>query len=430
MNLPKNILFLTLFLFWNGAFSLSPLQKLDSLFASFHVYEITDSLQSRGLKPGEGLKVAIIDEGFSFQNLALTHFNTQNLLSDSWDYVLSQKLIETPLAINSNSEGSHGTQVLAYVASRDTLANGRFTGLLPYAQYYLYKTENNAIEDSSEERSLAQALFRGESLGVNLINISLGYRYQFDNLPDHDFMSMNGITWPASVQAQKTAQSAFVFVAMGNEQRFNGNTPTLNSPADADHVISVGALSAFNTPCDFSSFGPTSDGRIKPDLTVMGCEIPVLNSQQKSGWTLSSGTSYASPILMGLVGLLKQGFPLHSVSEIIDALKKSATNTLAPNSQIGWGSPDLLRAWNILAQKNNLKKTNGFLHKITLTQDKILIDGSLDLQIQFFDLSGSEIFIPVLHLGKSFQIERNNLPKKLMIMRLNQKESMLIPMLF
>ena len=122
--------------------------------------------------------------------------------------------------------------------------------------------------------------------------------------------------------------------------------PKIGFPADADSIITVGAVDANQSIVGFSSVGPTSDGRIKPDVMAQGFASVVANSNGAIG--TSSGTSFSSPILAGMVACLWQSNPTKKNMEIIDAIRKSGNMADSPNNQYGYGIPDFCKADQLL----------------------------------------------------------------------------------
>jgi outer membrane protein assembly factor BamB len=122
--------------------------------------------------------------------------------------------------------------------------------------------------------------------------------------------------------------------------------PKIGFPADADSIITVGAVDVNQSIVGFSSIGPTEDGRLKPDVMAQGLASVVANSNGAIG--TSSGTSFSSPILAGMVACLWQSNPTKKNMEIIDAIRKSANRVDSPNNQYGFGIPDFCKADQIL----------------------------------------------------------------------------------
>ena len=139
-----------------------------------------------------------------------------------------------------------------------------------------------------------------------------------------------------------------VVTAMGN----SGNSPWkyMDAPADAAFIVAVGASNIEGEKASFSSFGPTVDGRIKPDVVALGCRIGVA-SIYSPRVVVGNGTSFSSPLIAGLMAVLWQAFPEKSNREIVEAVKKSASQATQPDNQLGYGLPNFERAYYLLKGK-------------------------------------------------------------------------------
>ena len=133
--------------------------------------------------------------------------------------------------------------------------------------------------------------------------------------------------------------------AAGNE----GAKPwaKITAPADAngDSTIAVGAVTSLGVRANFSSMGPSADGRIKPDLMAMGVSNVLTDvSGNPQGYAVHNGTSFATPLLAGLAACLIQARPLWPPKLIIRALRETATRFGSPDTLMGYGIPDGLLA--------------------------------------------------------------------------------------
>ncbi len=283
---------------------------------------------------GEGIHIAVLDAGFTgadrkglFTNLATgTH---RSYLDGSLSSVFG---------------GSHhGTAVLGLLAADlDSL----YRGSAPEAHYTCLVTESEWGENRIEEYFWVTGLEYADSLGVDLVNSSLGYKRFPKKQGYYTSKDLDGKTaicsWGATIAVSK---GIFLVVSAGN----NGQNmwSSIVFPADAEEVLAVGSTDLKGNPSSFSSQGPTSDGRIKPELVAPGEEIPVLQlslRKLKSGW----GTSYAAPLVSGLVACLMQAFPEHTPAEIREALIRTASQAEEPGSRLGYGIPDFEAAFRFL----------------------------------------------------------------------------------
>ena len=171
-----------------------------------------------------------------------------------------------------------------------------------------------------------------------MISSSLGY-FGFDGGFTYSFSQMNGDVAVTTIAADVAAQRGITVVnSMGND----GPAPqSISTPADADSIISVGAVDSLGNMASFSSRGPTADGRIKPDLTAPGVSVFLATP---TSFARSNGTSFSAPIVAGAVVLMKQTHPTFGPIEIRDALRLAGSNARTPDSNRGWGTPDVALA--------------------------------------------------------------------------------------
>lgn len=113
------------------------------------------------------------------------------------------------------------------------------------------------------------------------------------------------------------------------------NFQRIGTPADAKDIIAVGAVDVQGSLASFSARGPTSDGRIKPEVCAPGKSVVV--ALANGGYGLSSGTSFATPHTAGLAALLLQAHPEWTNLELRDAIISTASKSAAPNVDFGWG---------------------------------------------------------------------------------------------
>lgn len=299
------------------------------------VAALQDSLRSRGIQPGEGVRVAVIDDGFIRRHNVLDGSN----ILDAWDFASGDSM---PWAEGEAPwSWDHGTATAGLVASQWDLT---LPGIAPSAELLLYRSEDDAHETYAEEDYLAAAIERAVEHGARVITTSLGYRYWYDASPDHPFSELDGKTLVASRTASWAAGRDVVVVAsIGNEGDVYGSR-TVNSPADADSILAVGAVSEGGLRCRFSSMGPTADGRIKPELAAYGCTIPVATGDGLDAYSDGgNGTSYATPLVAGMAVLLRQMRPSWTAMQVRDSLLASGSNASSPDTLLGWGVPDLRR---------------------------------------------------------------------------------------
>ncbi len=287
-----------------------------------------DVIHNRGYT-GQGVLIAVFDGGFNnAQNIpALAHLWQNNQIKGIYSFVNQDTNIFFP--------GSHGTHVLSVLAAKD---DGVFVGTAPDADYWLFMTEDEVREVNAEEYNWLAAAEMSDSLGVDVINSSLGYSLFDPGQISYTLGDLDGQTSIVSQAAQFAARKGMLVV---NSAGNSGSDPVwqkIQMPADADSVLAVGAVNPNRSRALFSSIGPTVDGRIKPDLMALGSQARYLTT---SGFpTQGNGTSFASPLVAGLAACLRQAYPHHSAENLRQTILQSCDQYLTPDSLVGHGIPD------------------------------------------------------------------------------------------
>lgn len=292
-------------------------------------------LHNIGLR-GQGMQIAMLDGGFfQYTNYkAFDSANTNNQFLDTWDFVARESSVV--------EDNSHGMSCLSTIAAN---IPGQFIGMAPKAGFRLYRTEDVASENLIEEFNWACGAERADSAGADVISTSVGYN-TFDNSSfDHTYSDMNGDNTLAAIAADAAAKKGLlVFCSAGNSG--NDAWHYILTPADADSIIAVGAVNAAGTVGALSSYGPSFDGRIKPDVASVGVAALVQTSSNSVG--TSNGTSFAGPKMAGLGTVLWQGFPEFNNMRIVRALKEAGSIYSTPDDRIGYGIPDMKVAFSSL----------------------------------------------------------------------------------
>ncbi|HRX92912.1 MAG TPA: S8 family peptidase, partial [Chitinophagaceae bacterium] len=210
------------------------------------------------------------------------------------------------------------------------------------ASFYLFRTEDVFSEYRIEEHNWVCGAERADSAGADIISSSLGY-YDFDNASlNYTYSDMDGNTTIAVKGADMAAKKGLmVFNSAGNEG--NNGWHFLITPSDGDSVVAVGAVNSSGVVGSFSSYGPSADGRIKPDMASVGVSALVQSSSNNVG--AASGTSFACPNMAGLATCLWQGFPEFNNMRIITALKQAGHIYTTPDDRTGYGIPDMKKAF-------------------------------------------------------------------------------------
>jgi serine protease AprX len=308
-----------------------------------------DALHNDGYR-GQNMVIGLLDAGFYHVNQlsAFEKLRARKGILGTHDFVADNDSVY--------NLDTHGMYVLSVIAGQ---LPGKLIGTAPEADYYLYRTEISASETEVEEATWVAGMEKADSAGVDVVNCSLGYTQFDDPKMNHSFTDLDGHTTICSREASLAASKGIILV---NSAGNNGNRSWhyVSAPADAENILTVGAVDKERVLKSFSSRGPTYDGRIKPDVCAMGFQT-IASSVADGEVAGTNGTSLAAPVITGLVACLWQQFPDKSSFEVMDAVKKSADRYSNPDDSFGYGIPD----FNIARQLLNMgAKEQDFLGDI------------------------------------------------------------------
>ncbi len=319
-------------------------------YGQVHIHN-GEFLHNRGFR-GEGMQLAMLDAGFQNYLTIPTFDSIRNngQVLGTWDFVAGNATV--------NEDHPHGTNCLSTIAAN---MPGIFMGTAPKTSFYLYRTEDAATEYPIEEQNWAAGAERADSLGVDICSTSLGYT-TFDNaIFNHTYADMNGNTTIIAKAADIAAKKGMlIVVAAGNDG--SGSWHYIGTPADADSVMAIGAVNTGGIVGGFSSYGPSSDGQIKPSVAAVGVNAVVASSTTGQP-IFGSGTSFACPNIAGLTTCLWQAFPEVNNMTIINTLQQSANRAATPDDRTGYGVPDMKKAFVLLIKQ-------GFTQQVTQTNCK------------------------------------------------------------
>ncbi len=341
-----------------------------------------DVLHSYGYT-GKGVHVAVFDGGFLhvYRMPVFDSLNNSQRLLGTHDFVEGDDFVY--------ESSTHGTNVLACMASK---APHLMVGTAPDASYYLFKTEDVKGEFRAEEFNWAAAIEYADSVGVEVVNSSLGYTGFNDTTMSYTYNQLDGKTALCSRAAEMGASKGIIIVnSAGNEG--DGPWHYIGTPADAKGVLSIAAVWPNGQRAGFSSWGPTPDGRIKPDIAAQG-RYTVVPSLNKYDVTTTNGTSFSSPVMAGMVASLRQAFPDLPSAEIKDAIRMSGSIAAAPDSSLGYGIPNFFFAYMTLLDASIVVD-----HKGNMYHSPVLIDDQLHLFVE----QSKETSIELTVYDKTFQ---------------------------
>lgn len=340
-------------------------------------------LHNQGFR-GQGMTIAVLDAGFLNANVNPVFdslFNRGGVLGTR-DFVSG--------GLNVYDDDAHGEMVLSCMAA---IKYGVILGSAPRANYWLLRTEDAPTEKLVEEYNWIRGAEFADSVGANVLTTSLGYTLFDNSAQNHTFANLNGKTAPMSIAANLAARKGLLVLnAAGNG---NGSGwPKISIPADADSIITVGAIDSLSNVTSFSSLGPTADGRLKPDLVARGGNSWVSAANSTGNCFQGNGTSFATPILAGAVTCFWQAHPAFNSYKVLDTLRKTASNFAAPNNSRGWGTPNMCALAITTVFKNN--SMNGSLFDFIVSPNPFnsLISIKLDettspvISIQLYDVLG------------------------------------------
>ena len=300
--------------------------------AQLATYNLTP-LHNKGFE-GQGILMAVCDGAFHNADTMKCFRQTQELghfdFTDDSDGFYG-------------STGDHGTECLSAISG---IAEG-FYGAATKAEYYLMRSEEYETESPKEMDNLVAALEKADSLGVNVFSVSLGYAL-FDNEEWNldKTTDLDGVTTRVSRAATIAARKGMlVCAAAGNEG--NAAWRTISAPGDADSILTIGAVNIDGNTGNFSSYGPASDGRVKPDVCAVGVRTVLINPY--SVIVNRNGTSFATPLLAGMAASLWSALPDKNAMQIRDLIIRSANHYTSPdpNHQYGYGIPDAWKAYQL-----------------------------------------------------------------------------------
>ena len=314
---------------------------------------------------GKGIHVAVLDAGFLNvnQHAAFDSLRLKNRLLGTRDFVNPKS--------NIYQEDRHGLSVLSCMAGK---LPGKLVGTAPDASYYLFRTEQDTSEYLVEEDNWVAAAELADSLGVDVINSSLGYTVFDDPAMNHTYADLNGKTTRVTQGANMAFRKGIlVFSSAGNEGAVSNPWKWIVAPSDGENVIAAGAVDKNGARAYFSSYGPAYGGAIKPNVVATGLFTYVVTRDGSMGY--DSGTSFSSPVLAGMAACLLQANPGANVKQIKNAIEQSAHQHGNPDSILGYGIPDFEKADNYLKVNiaNNLKAQKEWIVSPNPFSDYLLI---------------------------------------------------------
>ena len=288
-------------------------------------------LHGIGMK-GKGMTIAVLDGGFQNcdQIPAIRHAN-----------IVEMKDFVYPNSQHFFRETDHGTKVLSALATNEPQV---LVGTAPEARYWLLRCEDQQTEQPVEEDYWTMAAEYADSAGVDIISSSVGYNEYDSHLGDYRLRDLDGRQALISCSASMLAKKGIVLVNSAGNLGM-GPWKKIVFPADANDILTVGALNADKKNAPFSGVGPTQDGRVKPDVMALGSPACLISG--RGTIVRDMGTSFSTPIVAGLVACLWQALPQKTALDIINLVRQTSSQYQEPDNIYGYGIPNFWRAYMI-----------------------------------------------------------------------------------
>ena len=359
---------------------------------------------------GKGKMIAVLDAGFTGVNTSnkFDHLFRNNQLLHTKDYVGN--------STNVYRYHDHGTKSLSTIAVVDS---GTFIGTAPEALFLLAVTEDVATEYVVEEYNWLMACEWADSLGADIITSSLGYATFDDPTQNYTKKDLDGKTTVAARAAVWATERGMLVVNSAGNSRSN-EWGTITTPADADNILAVGAIDELGKIASFSSPGPSSDGRIKPDVVALGVLTVVVNGH--GNFVQSNGTSFSAPQIAGLAAGVWQAFPELTNLKLRDLIIRSGDNYATPNSDYGYGLPSFQRIYAPSDKEEQLFSLfpNPSQRVQEVLQLKSEIPSTKPVRAHVLDVSGRIVLNELLDATgiRSYELNISKLPAGLYILQL------------
>lgn len=359
---------------------------------------------------GTGVSIAVIDTGFPTVNTgsAFARMRNNGQIKDVYNFISKNT------DVYNTSLNNHGTNCLGIIGG---YLDGTFVGAAPDANFYLYATEVGDEEIPEEELYWIQAAEEADRKGVDIISTSLGYGDFFDDdRYNYSYAQMNGNTSFIARAAQiATEKGIIVVVAAGNEG--NQTWKYIITPADNEKVFTIGGVDSTGNPSLFTSFGPNSVGKIKPDASARGTSTYyTYNNASYSG----NGTSYATPLSAGGIACLLQAIPNSTNRDLVkNSLRQTAS--LYPNytDQLGYGILNFGQVYNSFLKTNEINFKNKIIIYPNPANQKINISSTQKIEkISVYNSLGQFLFE-----SKTNQINIEKLEKGLYFLKIKTSSS-------
>jgi serine protease AprX len=355
---------------------------------------------------GEGISIAIMDNGFPGVNTAsgFGYIRNNNQIKGGYNFIENNE--------NIYDRGTHGTMVLSTIGG---YLENQYVGTAIDADFYLFITENTDHELPDEEVHWISAAERADYLGVDVINTSLGYNEFDDSRYNYTYDDMDGQTAFITRGAQIAAEKGMMVVnSAGNSG--NSDWHYITAPADGVDVFTIGAVDQWGIPAGFSSYGPSADGRIKPDVSARGRDAAIIRASGNLDY--ANGTSFSSPIMAGAMACFIQAHPDEHPASMRQIVRQTASHFNNPTNQLGYGIPNFEVAHNSMMSVVDVSSQNSVSIYPNPTSSILNIQSDKEISgLQLISVEGKLI----RKYGNQTQLNMEELPKGVYILKVQLK---------
>ena len=340
---------------------------------------------------GQGVRVLILDTGF---NTERNVFDSLDII-DEWDFINNDGNTANETVDEDNyGQHNHGTMVFSTLAGYDP---GNLIGPAFDSEFLLAKTEDVPNESQVEEDNYVAALEWGEQNGADVASSSLGY------LDWYSYCDMDGNTGVTTIAVDIATYLGVLCITSAGNWGTSEPPPDpcdtlyyyISAPADADSVISVGAVNSEGDIAYFSSHGPTYDGRIKPEVCARGVSTWCVNANSDS-YRTASGTSLSAPLVSGAAAVILSAHPDWTPMQVREAMMMTSDRVDTPDNDYGYGVIDVMAAIDYetsAIDENSIPNELSILNiypnpfnPTTTMQFKVGTDGHTSLHV--YDITG------------------------------------------
>ncbi len=285
---------------------------------------------------GQDVIICMMDTGYRQSHQAFQNIINSGRLIAQYDFINGDANTDYDPAQDVPNQPNHGTLTWSTLGGE---SEGNLYGPSYMSHFILSKSEDISSERHIEEDNWAAGAEWADSIGASVISSSLGYRWFDAGQGDYQYEDLDGNTTIVTIAADLAAYNGIaVATAMGNEGNWAGS---LLAPADGDSVIGCGAVDGNGYIAGFSSFGPTYDGRTKPEVCAQGVNTICADPNDMNGFTSAGGTSLSTPLIGGSCGVLFSAHPNWTPVMVREALMMTGCNAEAPTNDYGWGIVNL-----------------------------------------------------------------------------------------